>query len=89
MSLYIFNSLQVDPHCSYRSTVGVSLTAAAGRFLLLYFSQVYSVTAYPSQADTFQLDFILCVYKLLCILQFLKVDTDPLPFKELFNVLRF
>ncbi|KAL8475315.1 hypothetical protein ACS0TY_028116 [Phlomoides rotata] len=32
--------LLVDPHCSYRSTVGVSLTAAAGRFLLLYFSQI-------------------------------------------------
>ncbi|KAI3474959.1 hypothetical protein Pfo_030270 [Paulownia fortunei] len=38
-----FLSLQfsaVDPHCSYKSTVGVSLTAAAGRFLLLYFSQI-------------------------------------------------
>ncbi|GFP84961.1 GPI inositol-deacylase [Phtheirospermum japonicum] len=32
--------LLVDPHCSYRTTVGVSITAAAGRFLLLYFSQI-------------------------------------------------
>ncbi|XP_020554742.1 GPI inositol-deacylase A isoform X2 [Sesamum indicum] len=32
--------LLVDPHCSYRSTIRVSLTAAAGRFLLLYFSQI-------------------------------------------------
>ncbi|KAL3624307.1 hypothetical protein CASFOL_033123 [Castilleja foliolosa] len=32
--------LLVDPHCSYRTTVGVSITATAGRFLLLYFSQI-------------------------------------------------
>ncbi|KAH6831296.1 hydrolase [Perilla frutescens var. hirtella] len=32
--------LLVDPHCSYRSTIGVSVTASAGRFLLLYFSQI-------------------------------------------------
>ncbi|KAL9157438.1 hypothetical protein ABFS82_08G005700 [Erythranthe guttata] len=32
--------LLVDPHCSYRTTAGVPLTAAAGRFLLLYFSQI-------------------------------------------------
>ncbi|KAL6551436.1 hypothetical protein OROGR_007590 [Orobanche gracilis] len=32
--------LLVDPHCSYRTTVYVSITAAAGRFLLLYFPQI-------------------------------------------------
>ncbi|XP_073124851.1 uncharacterized protein [Henckelia pumila] len=32
--------LLVDPHCSYKAAVGVSVTAAAGRFLLLYFSQI-------------------------------------------------
>ncbi|KAL6288194.1 hypothetical protein ACE6H2_012584 [Prunus campanulata] len=32
--------LLVDPHCSYRSAVAVSVTAAASRFLLLYNSQI-------------------------------------------------
>ncbi|XP_075515196.1 uncharacterized protein LOC142549872 isoform X4 [Primulina tabacum] len=32
--------LLVDPHCSYKAAIGVSITAAAGRFLLLYFSQI-------------------------------------------------
>ncbi|GER51917.1 GPI inositol-deacylase PGAP1-like protein, partial [Striga asiatica] len=32
--------LLVDPHCSYKSTVSISTTTAAGRFLILYFSQI-------------------------------------------------
>ncbi|XP_022981217.1 uncharacterized protein LOC111480421 isoform X2 [Cucurbita maxima] len=32
--------LLVDPHCSYKTSVIVSLSAAAGRFLLLYNSQI-------------------------------------------------
>ncbi|XP_057772880.1 uncharacterized protein LOC130992319 isoform X3 [Salvia miltiorrhiza] len=32
--------LLIDPHCSYTSTIGVSVTASTGRFLLLYFSQI-------------------------------------------------
>ncbi|XP_073019053.1 uncharacterized protein [Primulina eburnea] len=32
--------LLVDPHCSYKAAIGVSIIAAAGRFLLLYFSQI-------------------------------------------------
>ncbi|KAM2858372.1 hypothetical protein COP2_023920 [Malus domestica] len=32
--------LLVDPHCSYRSSMTVSVTAAASRFLLLYNSQI-------------------------------------------------
>ncbi|XP_058114854.1 GPI inositol-deacylase isoform X2 [Magnolia sinica] len=32
--------LMVDPHCSYKISASVSLTAAAGRFLLLYCSQI-------------------------------------------------
>ncbi|KZV17310.1 hypothetical protein F511_18251 [Dorcoceras hygrometricum] len=32
--------LLVDPHCSYKAAIGVSVTAGAGRFLLLYFSQI-------------------------------------------------
>lgn len=32
--------LLVDPHCSYKTSIGVSITASAGRFLLLYFSQI-------------------------------------------------
>ncbi|KAJ0111675.1 hypothetical protein Patl1_02935 [Pistacia atlantica] len=32
--------LLVDPHCSYKTSVAVSITAAASRFLLLYSSQV-------------------------------------------------
>ena len=43
--LLLFNvflySFQIDPHCSYASTIGVSVTASSGRFLLLYFSQVH------------------------------------------------
>ncbi|XP_022873275.1 uncharacterized protein LOC111392216 isoform X6 [Olea europaea var. sylvestris] len=32
--------LLVDPHCSYKTSLGVSITASSGRFLLLYFSQI-------------------------------------------------
>ncbi|XP_059640076.1 GPI inositol-deacylase isoform X2 [Cornus florida] len=32
--------LLVDPHCSYKISVAVSITAAASRFLLLYFAQI-------------------------------------------------
>ncbi|XP_031283280.1 uncharacterized protein LOC116141947 isoform X2 [Pistacia vera] len=32
--------LLVDPHCSYKTSVAVSITAAASRFLLLYSSQI-------------------------------------------------
>ncbi|XP_071697874.1 uncharacterized protein [Rutidosis leptorrhynchoides] len=32
--------LLVDPHCSYKTTAAVSLTAAGRRFLLLYHSQI-------------------------------------------------
>lgn len=32
--------LLVDPHCSYKTSVSVSVTAAASRFLLLYGSQI-------------------------------------------------
>ncbi|XP_022151282.1 uncharacterized protein LOC111019107 isoform X2 [Momordica charantia] len=32
--------LLVDPHCSYKTSIVVSLSAAAGRFLLLYNSQI-------------------------------------------------
>ncbi|GFZ19098.1 hydrolases, acting on ester bond [Actinidia rufa] len=32
--------LLVDPHCSYKVSVAVSVTAAAKRFLLLYYSEV-------------------------------------------------
>ncbi|KAF5734228.1 GPI inositol-deacylase-like isoform X4 [Tripterygium wilfordii] len=32
--------LLIDPHCSYRTSVSTSVTTAAGRFLLLYNSQI-------------------------------------------------
>lgn len=32
--------LLVDPHCSYKTSIAVSVTAAASRFLLLYSSQI-------------------------------------------------
>ncbi|XP_065627366.1 GPI inositol-deacylase isoform X1 [Quercus suber] len=32
--------LLVDPHCSYKTSIAVSATAAAGRFLLLYSPQI-------------------------------------------------
>lgn len=36
--------LLVDPRCSYRTTIAVSVTAAAGRFLLLYSSQIIGLS---------------------------------------------
>lgn len=33
----------MDPHCSYRTTVSFSVTAAAARFLLLYGPQVINI----------------------------------------------
>lgn len=38
--LLVCTLLQVDPHCSYKISASVSVTAAAGRFLLMYCSQV-------------------------------------------------
>lgn len=32
--------LLIDPHCSYKTSIGVNVTAAAQRFLLLYFSEI-------------------------------------------------
>ncbi|KAI3973865.1 hypothetical protein MKX01_030441 [Papaver californicum] len=32
--------LMVDPHCSYKISASISITAAAGRFLLMYSSQI-------------------------------------------------
>ncbi|XP_060196012.1 uncharacterized protein LOC132625198 isoform X2 [Lycium barbarum] len=32
--------LLIDPHCSYKTSIGVNVTAAAKRFLLLYFSEI-------------------------------------------------
>ncbi|KAL5981930.1 hypothetical protein ACLOJK_015997 [Asimina triloba] len=54
--------LLVDPHCSYKINLSVSLTAAAGRFLLLYCSQIigFSVavifSALMQQARAWELD---------------------------------
>lgn len=36
--------LLVDPHCSYKTSISVSVSAAAGRFLLLYFSKITGLT---------------------------------------------
>ncbi|CAI9111514.1 OLC1v1011757C1 [Oldenlandia corymbosa var. corymbosa] len=36
--------LLVDPHCSYKAHLAVSVSAAAGRFLLLYFPQIVGLT---------------------------------------------
>ncbi|KAF8028921.1 hypothetical protein BT93_E1560 [Corymbia citriodora subsp. variegata] len=35
--------LLVDPHCSYKSSITISFTAAASRFLLLYSSQIIAL----------------------------------------------
>lgn len=37
--------MQVDPHCSYKISFSVSVTAAASRFLLLYGPQVINSNA--------------------------------------------
>ncbi|MFS7915634.1 hypothetical protein Hanom_Chr02g00167581 [Helianthus anomalus] len=36
--------LLADPHCSYKSSVAVSLTSAGRRFMLLYNSQVIFIS---------------------------------------------
>ncbi|KAG0463108.1 hypothetical protein HPP92_021584 [Vanilla planifolia] len=54
--------LLVDPHCSYKISVGISLAAAASRFCLLYASQIigFMVTAVffalMRQASYWQMD---------------------------------
>ncbi|XP_052196257.1 uncharacterized protein LOC127803797 isoform X2 [Diospyros lotus] len=54
--------LLVDPHCSYRASVAVSVTAAARRFFLLYCSEIvgFSVAvvffALMRQAQAWELD---------------------------------
>lgn len=54
--------LLVDPHCSYRTSVSASFTAAASRFLLLYCSQIigFSIAAtffaLMRQARSWELD---------------------------------
>ncbi|KAK8962790.1 hypothetical protein KSP40_PGU006200 [Platanthera guangdongensis] len=57
--------LLVDPHCSYKISFGVSLTAAASRFCLLYSSQIagFMITAVlfalMRQAHAWELDLSL------------------------------
>lgn len=54
--------LLLDPHCSYRISVSLSFTAAACRFLLLYWSQIIGLTiaviffALMRQAHAWELD---------------------------------
>ncbi|KAL8136253.1 uncharacterized protein LOC141713714 isoform X1 [Apium graveolens] len=54
--------LLVDPHCSYKTSISVSVTAAAGRFLLLYWSQIIGFSfavvffALMQQAYSWELD---------------------------------
>nr|GEW49285.1 putative GPI inositol-deacylase PGAP1-like, alpha/beta hydrolase fold protein [Tanacetum cinerariifolium] len=54
--------LLVDPHCSYKTSAAVSLTAAGRRFLLLYFSQITGLCfavvffALMKQANAWELD---------------------------------
>ncbi|KAJ0778195.1 putative GPI inositol-deacylase PGAP1, alpha/Beta hydrolase [Helianthus annuus] len=74
--------LLVDPHCSYKSSVAVSLTSAGRRFMLLYNSQIIGLSfavilfALMRQANAWELD--LPVPSLLSA-----VETNlrvPLPF---------
>ncbi|KAJ4979237.1 hypothetical protein NE237_010017 [Protea cynaroides] len=54
--------LLVDPHCSYKITAAVSVTASASRFLLLYCSQIFGFSiavvyfALMRQARSWELD---------------------------------
>ncbi|KAG9141981.1 hypothetical protein Leryth_009335 [Lithospermum erythrorhizon] len=54
--------LMVDPHCSYQTSLGVSFTTTAGRFLLVYFSQITGLSisvvffALMRQAYAWELD---------------------------------
>lgn len=54
--------LMVDPHCSYKISAAISVTAAAGRFLLMYCSQIIGFTiaviffALMHQAHAWELD---------------------------------
>ncbi|KAL4589214.1 hypothetical protein LXL04_002119 [Taraxacum kok-saghyz] len=74
--------LLVDPHCSYKTTAVVSLTAGARRFMLLYFSQIigfaFAVVFFGlmRQANAWEVD--LPIPSLLCAVESnLKM---PIPF---------
>lgn len=56
-------AVQVDPHCSYKASIGVSVTAAASRFLLLYNPQVISF-------DTVDMDVYYNFLHYICLLGF-------------------
>ncbi|KAL5797115.1 hypothetical protein ACOSQ2_001935 [Xanthoceras sorbifolium] len=74
--------LLVDPHCSYKTNIAVSVTAAATRFLLLYSAQIVGLSfavvffALMQQAHAWDLD--LPMPSMLSALEFnLRM---PLPF---------
>ncbi|KAL3526340.1 hypothetical protein ACH5RR_010996 [Cinchona calisaya] len=54
--------LLVDPHCSYKASISVSVSASAGRYLLLYFSKISGLAiavvffALTRQAYAWELD---------------------------------
>ncbi|KAG9448528.1 hypothetical protein H6P81_008493 [Aristolochia fimbriata] len=92
--------LLVDPHCSYKTTVSVSITSAASRFLLMYCSKIVGMTiaitffALMRQARAWELD--LPIPSMLAALEsnlrmpfpFLLVAVLPLFFSLIISLLR-
>ncbi|KAM7463693.1 hypothetical protein LguiA_031814 [Lonicera macranthoides] len=91
--------LLVDPHCSYTTSVAVSFTAAARRFLLLYCSQIVGFSfaviffALMRQANAWELDLPIpsvlsaVVYNLRMPLTFLVMAIVPIMTALLYSFL--
>ncbi|EPS65818.1 hypothetical protein M569_08958, partial [Genlisea aurea] len=76
--------LLVDPHCSYKTALGVSLTGAAGRFLLLYYSEVcglcFAVVFFALMRQAYAWDFDMPVPSILFAVESNLRLTKPLLF---------
>jgi hypothetical protein len=54
-------NLLVDPHCSYKTSIAVSVTVAASRFSLLYSPQVISFNSVDVECSNFLHDISLLI----------------------------
>ncbi|KAH9743745.1 Hydrolases acting on ester bond [Citrus sinensis] len=66
--------LLVDPHCSYKTSVSVSVTAAASRFLLLYGSQIaglsVAVVFFALMRQAYAWDYYLPMPSMLTVVEY-------------------
>lgn len=92
--------LLVDPHCAYKASYSVSITAPAGRFLLLYFSKIAGLAfavvffALMRQAHAWELDLPIpsmltaVEYNMRLPLPFLTMTAIPLSIPLLLSILQ-